>query len=133
MITMTDEQLKEYCHLMDDMFGDGGKGRFDTYDDYVDHCESLFGDYAPVVDRDLFNKLLLIDIDINYFAEYQYVSVPEDMMFEMGFALVKLTTLAIAKGQVMYCKNDSYKGYSLAIGYMPAQLSIISSPVKARN
>ena len=133
MITMTDEQLKEYCHLMDDMFGDGGKGRFDTYDDYVDHCESLFGDYAPVVDRDLFNKLLVIDIDINYFAEYQYVSVPEDMMFEMGFALVKLTTLAIAKGQVMYCKNDSYKGYSLAIGYMPSQLSIIPTPSKVKS
>ena len=139
MITMTDEQLKEYCHLMDDMFGDGGKGRFDTYDDYVDHYDNLLGSSGeregepPLVDRQLFNKLLVVDIDITYFAEYQYVNVPEHMMFDLGMALVKLTTMAIANGQVLYCKNDSDKGYALVIGYIPSQLSIISTPSKVKS
>ena len=33
MIEVNDEQLKEYCHLTDDMFGD--EGGFDNYDDVM--------------------------------------------------------------------------------------------------
>lgn len=137
MISVTDEQLKEYCHLTDDVFGD--EGSFDNYDDYVDHYDNLLGSSGeregepPLVDRQLFNKLLVVDIDITYFAEYQYVNVPEHMMFDLGMALVKLTTMAIANGQVLYCKNDSDKGYALVIGYIPSQLSIISTPSKVKS
>ena len=137
MITVTDEQLKEYCHLTDDVFGD--EGSFDNYDDYVDHYDNLLGSSGeregepPLVDRQLFNKLLVVDIDITYFAEYQFCNVPEHMMFDLGIALVKLTTMAIANGQVLYCKNDSDKGYVLVVGYLPTQLTITSAPVKARN
>ena len=131
MISVTDEQLKEYCHLTDDVFGD--EGSFDNYDDYVDHYDNLLGSSGeregepPLVDRQLFNKLQVVDIDITYFAEYQYCNVPEHMMFDLGFALVKLTTMAIANGQVLYCKNDSDRGYALAVGYLPSQLTIISA------
>lgn len=137
MITVTDEQLKEYCHLTDDVFGD--EGSFDNYDDYVDHYDNLLGSSGeregepPLVDRQLFNKLLVVDIDITYFAEYQYVNVPEHMMFDLGIALVKLTTMAIANGQALYCKNDSDKGYVLVVGYLLSQLTISSSPSKVRS
>ena len=136
MIEVNDEQLKEYCHLTDDMFGD--EGGFDNYDDYVDHYDDLLGssDRAgepPLVDRQLFKKLQVVDIDITYFAEYQFCNVPEHMMFDLGFALVKLTTMAIANGQVLYCKNDSDKGYALVVGYLPTQLTITSEPKKAKK
>lgn len=137
MVIVNDDQLKEYCHLTDDLFGD--EGNFDSYDDYVDHYDHLLGSSEeregepPLVDRQLFNQLLVVDIDITYFAEYQFVNVPEHMMFDLGFALVKLTTMAIANGQVLYCKNDSDKGYALVVGYLPAQLTISSAPSKVDN
>jgi len=137
MISVTDEQLKEYCHLTDDVFGD--EGSFDNYDDYVDHYDDLLGSSGeregepPLVDRQLFNKLQVVDIDITYFAEYQFCNVPEHMMFDLGIALVKLTTMAIANGQVLYCKNDSDKGYVLVVGYLPSQLTVSSAPKKAKK
>jgi hypothetical protein len=119
------------------MFGD--EGVFDNYDDYVDHYDDLLGSSGeregepPLVDRQLFNKLQVVDIDITYFAEYQFCNVPEHMMFDLGIALVKLTTMAIANGQVLYCKNDSDKGYVLVVGYLPSQLTVSSAPKKAKK
>ena len=135
MMHMTEGQLKEYCHLIDDKFGDGGAGRFDNYDDYIDHFEDLFGDAAPDVDRDLFNKLLGVSIDINYYAQYQYVSVTEDMMFTFGFAMAKLAMQAIEKEYLLYYKADPDLGYVLVVGFPPSQLSIgpVRSGVPSNN